>query len=143
MMCGRFQLGTTRRKAKVMAVARPLAFILGTLLACPPLLAAPAVSSKPEWRSYGHDAGGMRHSPLRQITPENVQDLAPAWTFHMRPPSLDIAAANPQPVSLERGRPASRYIGSEMTPLVANGLMILATPYRRIVALDATAGTQV
>jgi quinoprotein glucose dehydrogenase len=96
-----------------------------------------------EWRSYGQDAGGMRYSPLRQITPGNVQDLAPAWTFHMRPASLDIAAANSQAPSADRGRPASRFIGSEMTPLVVNGLMILATPYRRIVALNATAGTQV
>jgi quinoprotein glucose dehydrogenase len=30
-----------------------------------------------------------------------------------------------------------------MTPLVVNGLMILATPYRRVVALDATSGSQV
>jgi quinoprotein glucose dehydrogenase len=143
MMRGRYQLGTTRREAKVMAVARPLVFLLGTLVACPPLMAGQMASPAQEWRTYGHDSGGMRHSPLGQITPRNVQDLAPAWTFHMRPASLDIAAANPQPAALERGRPASRFIGSEMTPLVANGLMILATPYRRIVAVDATAGTQV
>jgi quinoprotein glucose dehydrogenase len=143
MMRDRFQLGTTRRGAKASAVARPLAFLLSTLLVSPPLMAGETVSSTQEWQSYGHDAGGMRHSPLSQITPKNVQNLAPAWTFHMRPASLDVVAANPQQVSLERPRPASRYIGSEMTPLVANGLMILATPYRRIVALDATAGTQV
>jgi len=85
----------------------------------------------------------MRHSPLTQITPANVHDLAPAWTFHMRPPSLDVAAANPQAAAVERGRPASRFIGSEMTPLVANGLMFLSTPYRRVVALDATSGKEV
>src|SRR5690349_5870750 len=114
MMRGRFHLGTTRGKAKVCAVARPLAFLLGTLFACPPLMAGQTASPTQEWRSYGHDAGGMRHSPLDQITPRNVQNLAPAWTFHMRPASLDVAAANPQQVSLERARPASRYIGSEM-----------------------------
>jgi len=106
-------------------------------------MAGQAVSSMQEWQTYGHDTGGMRHSPLTQITPANVQKLAPVWTFHMRPPSLDVVAANPQPATAERGRPMSRYTGSEMTPLVANGLMILATPYRRIVALDATAGKEV
>ncbi len=85
----------------------------------------------------------MRHSPLKQITPVNVDRLALAWTFHMRPVSLDVAAANPQVATSERSRPDSRYIGSEMTPLVVNGLMILATPYRRVVALDATSGRQV
>lgn len=96
-----------------------------------------------EWKSYGNDAGNMRHSPLKEITPANVQNLAPAWTFHMRPASLDVAAANPQIAAPERGRPSSIYIGSEMTPLVANGLMFLSTPYRRVVALDASAGTEV
>lgn len=127
-----------------MGMAKPLGFLLSVLWAGSALVPSHAASPMQEWRSYGHDTGGMRHSPLRQITPENVQKLAPVWSFHMRPPSLDVTAANRQvPSGPERGRPASRYMGSEMTPLVVNGLMILATPYRRIVALDATAGTQV
>jgi len=28
-----------------------------------------------EWRSYGHDPGGMRFSPLKQINRGNVQQL--------------------------------------------------------------------
>ena len=97
-----------------------------------------------DWTAYGQDPGNMRHSPLQQITPGNVADLAPAWTFHMRPPSMDVAAANPQPSPSLRGRfPVTKYTGSEMTPLVANGLMFLATPYRRVVAVDATTGAQV
>jgi len=97
-----------------------------------------------QWPAYGHDASNMRYSPLRQITPGNVDQLTPAWTFHMRPASLDVAAANPQTDGQERGRAGrGRYIGSEMTPLVVDGLMFLATPYRRITAINATTGKQV
>ena len=33
------------------------------------------------WPYYGHDAGGMRYSPLTQINPENVGRLRAAWTY--------------------------------------------------------------
>jgi glucose dehydrogenase len=38
-----------------------------------------------DWATYGHDKGGQRHSPLREITPTNAAQLAPAWVYHMRP----------------------------------------------------------
>jgi quinoprotein glucose dehydrogenase len=53
------------------------------LVACaapvhPPTRAAAAV----EWRSYGHDPGGVRFSPLTQIDRGNVSRLVRAWTYH-------------------------------------------------------------
>jgi alcohol dehydrogenase (cytochrome c) len=33
------------------------------------------------WLSNGGDYSGQRHSPLTQITPENVNQLAAQWTF--------------------------------------------------------------
>lgn len=45
--------------------------------------AAQAADAK-EWPTYGHDSGGMRFSPLTQINPANVKDLAPAWVYHMK-----------------------------------------------------------
>src|ERR1700721_3063277 len=39
-----------------------------------------------EWPTYGHDSGGMRYSPLTQITPANVSNLEVAWTYHLKPP---------------------------------------------------------
>jgi len=128
---------------RIAAVAKWLFCGGCAMFACLPVVPSRAADPAQEWRSYGQDTGNMRFSPLKQITPDNIHDLAPAWSFHMRPASLDVAAANPQAPSPERGRPNSRYIGSEMTPLVVNGLMILATPYRRIVALDASKGTEV
>ena len=46
-----------------------------------------------EWREYGGDAGGMKYSPLSQITKDNIQDLRVVWRW----PSSDraIQIANP------------------------------------------------
>jgi len=45
-------------------------------------LALPEKDSGEEWTYYGHDAGGMRYSPLAQINRDNVAHLKVAWTFH-------------------------------------------------------------
>ena len=34
-----------------------------------------------KWLTYGGDYSGHRHSPLTQITPENVSHLSAQWTF--------------------------------------------------------------
>ena len=41
-----------------------------------------------------------------------------------------------------RGRGGSGFASSEVTPLVINGTMYLATPYYRVVAIDATTGKE-
>ena len=79
-----------------------------------------------EWPTYGHDPGGMRFSPLTQITPANVSRLEVAWVYHMKP-----AAAS------------ARFASSEVTPLVINGMMYLATPYNQVVAVDSSTGKEV
>ena len=33
------------------------------------------------WLTYSGDYTGKRHSPLTQITPDNVDQLRPVWTF--------------------------------------------------------------
>jgi quinoprotein glucose dehydrogenase len=119
-----------------------------------------AATSK-DWPTYGHDPGGMRFSPLTQLTPANVTQLEVAWVYHMKPaaPSTDgrgaapgASAANapvgdtPPPAAQAgrgRGRGASGFASSEVTPLVINGTMYLATPYYRVVAVDATTGKEV
>src|SRR5262245_37834476 len=77
-----------------------------------------------EWPTYGHDSGGMRFSPLKQITPTNVAKLQRAWTYHMKPAD-------------------ARFAGSSSTPLVINGVMYATTPYGRVVALDPLTGKEV
>lgn len=56
------------------------------------------------WPHFGNDAGGMRFSPLSEITPRNVARLQVAWTFHSGSP------------------------GSETTPVVVGGVMYLTQP---------------
>jgi quinoprotein glucose dehydrogenase len=102
-----------------------------------------------EWPTYGHEPGGMRFSPVTQITPANVSQLNVAWVYHMKPPE---ASAGPAEAGAEAGAPAqgrgrgrgsSGLAGSETTPIVADGVMYLSTPYNRVVALDPTTGKEV
>jgi quinoprotein glucose dehydrogenase len=109
----------TRRRAALIVLAA------GAALAGQPLAgqnAAPSASV--EWRTHGHDPGGMRFSGAAQITPQNVGDLEVAWVYHMRPAD------------------APRLAGGETTPLVVNGVMYVSTPYARVVALDPTTGKE-
>ena len=104
-----------------------------------------------DWATYGHDKGGQRHSPLDQITPDNVARLTPAWTYHMKPPADAPAAdANADAQRQAEGvggapniaRRRSRFAGSQATPLVVGGRMFLSTPYGRVVALDPGTGSE-
>jgi quinoprotein glucose dehydrogenase len=90
-----------------------------------------------EWPTYGHDSGGMRFSPLTELTPANVGKLDVAWVYHMKPAGMTM------PEGRGRGRGGSGFASSEVTPLVANGIMYLTTPYYRVVAIDPTTGKEV
>ncbi|HLF10536.1 MAG TPA: PQQ-binding-like beta-propeller repeat protein, partial [Gammaproteobacteria bacterium] len=72
------------------------------------------------WLTFSGDYSGQRHSPLTQITPENVRRLAPVWTF--------------QTGTLARGR------GFETTPLVLDGVLYVTGPNNFAWALDARTG---
>jgi len=117
-----------------------------------------AAGASKEWPTYGHDPGGMRYSPLTEITPENVVRLKVAWVYHMKPageaaPSPrggDAAAAGGRGAgdavgetpefARGRGRGGSGFFPSENTPLVIDGTMYMSTPYSRVVAVDPTTG---
>src|SRR6516164_3176109 len=95
-------------------------------------------STSTEWPTFGHDSGDMRYSPLTQITPANVGTLHVAWVYHLKP--VDYVA----PAGRGRGGGGgSGFQASEGTPLVADGLMYISSPYGRVVALDATTGKEV
>ncbi len=110
-----------------------------------------------EWPTYGHDAGGMRFSPLKQITPDNVRELKVAWVYHMRPPGYKPAnnssparsgrAAGDEPEAGQVRASGGLQFGSgfrpsEVTPLVIRGIMYITTPYSRVVALDPVTGKE-
>ena len=77
-----------------------------------------------EWRAYGYDALGSRYSPLAQIARENVSRLRVAWTYHTG-----------EPLPTRTGRRSL-----EVTPLVVDGVMVIATPLGKVIALDPVSG---
>ncbi len=109
-------------------------------LACGAIAQSPSPSNPAlakEWPTYGHDSGGMRFSPLKQITPANVGTLDVAWVYHMKPVGVVL------PEGRGRGRGGSGFASSSVTPLVVNGVMYLSTPYYRVVAIDPTTGKEI
>lgn len=86
--------------------------------------AAAAIAETGDWTAFGGDEAGTRYSVLRDITPANVSELIPVWTFELKP--------------VENGSP--RLLASSMTPLAVGGNLYLATPYGRVVALDGATG---
>ena len=80
-----------------------------------------------DWPTYGHDPGGMRFSPLKQITPTNVSELQPVWTLHMRAQAGVTQSDTPSDAGVQAQRQAegaaprrrrSRFAASEVTPLI-------------------------
>ncbi len=75
-------------------------------------------SPEPEsWLSYRGNFAGWGFSPLDQITPDNVGELRPAWTF--------ATGVNG---------------GHESPPIVNDGVMYITTPGNHLYALDARTG---
>jgi glucose dehydrogenase len=113
---------------------RPLvALAAAALAACseapePPHVPGVAVAAEfmrgADWPHYNRDLGGTRFSPLRQISPTNVDELRQAWSYPLGP--MSSAALG----------------GSELTPLVVDGVLY-ATAADRVVALRADAGAEV
>ena len=72
------------------------------------------------WLTYSGDYTGQRHSPLAQITPQNVSGLKHEWTF--------------QTGTTTRGR------GFEATPLLHDGVLYVTGSNNLAWALDARTG---
>lgn len=125
-----------------------LALLSGAAITSP-TLAAPAAAAPGDWPTYGRDAGGERFSPLDQINTANVAGLKPAWTFHMKPEEAggQAESATEQAQRQAEGagpfRTGGRFSASEVTPLMAGGLLYLTTPYRAVVALEPETGKAV
>ena len=70
------------------------------------------------WPTYHGDYSGKRHSPLTQITPQNVSSLTLAWAF-------------------QTGQPATL----KSSPLLVNGVLYFTVP-DNVWAVDARSGHQ-
>ncbi len=80
-----------------------------------------------EWHAYGRTAAGRRYSPLDQITPDNVDKLKVAWTYH----TGDV-----------RGPDDPGEATYEVTPLMIHDTVYVCTPHNLVIALDAVTGKQ-
>lgn len=81
-----------------------------------------------DWPEYGGDKGGLRYSPLNQITAANVDDLEVAWTFRHG----DVAD----------GSDGDTRTSFNATPIVAGGSLYFCTGYNRVFSLDPETGEQ-
>jgi quinoprotein glucose dehydrogenase len=80
-----------------------------------------------EWHAYGRTYFGQRYSPLAQITPENVDELEPAWTYRTGDVKL------PQDVN------ETTY---QVTPLKVDDSLYVCTPHSWAIAIDAATGDE-
>ncbi len=79
-----------------------------------------------EWISYGHDPGGTKHSPLKQIHAGNVAGLQIVWTY--RTGDLYLPKGG--------GRPSSQ----QTTPIYVDGTLYVTSAFGRVIALDPETG---
>jgi len=78
------------------------------------------------WPVYGGSPGGGHFTALTQIDAGNVAQLQPAWTYN----TGDFSA----------GAPGHRATTFEATPILADDLLYVCTPYNRVIALQADTG---
>ena len=73
-----------------------------------------------DWLHYGRDYGQQRFSPLNQINAGTVKHLVPKWIYQ-----TGIAAT------------------FQTSPVIADGIMYVTTPFSNVAALDAKTGREI
>src|SRR6202789_269542 len=101
-----------------------------------PTLAAPNVSLDPQaigkppvdnWTTFNGDYSGQRYSPLTQITPANVDQIAQQWAYQIT--GVSSRRSGPAPVI-------------KCTPLLVNGTLYITIP-DHVWALNARDGKEI
>ncbi len=98
------------------------------LLACEKPVAVDLSGPTAEWPEYGNDKGGMRYSPLTQITPANVGALKVAWSYRHR--------------DISDGSDGSSRTSFNATPIVVDGGLYFCTGLNRVIALEPETGRE-
>ena len=103
--------------------------ILGVVCSGALVAARQGASRQVEWLYYGGDQAGTKSSPLADINASNVQRLKVAWQWqHFDKPNDQYGGTVP--------------MSFENTPLMADGVLYLTTPYNNAAALDAETGKE-
>lgn len=124
------------RSAKISLTCVSLVFVILALTSCSDSEKTEDSGKAAGWPAYGNDAGGQRHSPLDQITPENVDDLEVAWTYN----TGDIIATGGYEAASHGGSPASTTF--QNTPILHGDTLYICSPFNRVIALDAESGAE-
>jgi quinoprotein glucose dehydrogenase len=127
----------------------------GAMLVCLTVtpVAAQEGTTNGEWRSYAGDVWGTKYSPLDQITASNFDTLEVVWRWRTADALLpyeteqgvSLVAADTLFARLEEADP-DRWVTRpgigrlSATPLMAGGVLYLATPLYQGAAVDARTG---
>lgn len=109
--------------------------------ACAAALGSSAWAQATDWPMVNLNYEATRYSPLDQITTANVGQLKVAWVYHLKPASAAAAPAA-APANAHPRFTISPWRLSEDQPLVIGGVMFVASPYGRIIALDPESGRE-
>ena len=91
--------------------------------------AAAANAGNAGWSYYGGDEGGLRYSPAAEITPANVDDLIPAWTYS----TGDLA---------RRDAKTMRRTSMQVTPILIGDKLLMCSSFNEVIALDPGTGKE-
>ncbi len=81
-----------------------------------------------DWPVYGSDEGGMKYSPLTQITTDNVKDLELAWVYNHG--------------DFSDGKGEYGKTSFQATPIVIGDSLYFCTAFNRVIALDSETGEE-
>lgn len=80
--------------------------------------------------------GGGQFSPLTQINKRNVRRLEVAWTYR----SPDFVTAESAHENLSNTQHVAASVAT--TPIIADGKLVMCTPFHQVVAIDPDTGTE-
>ncbi|MBI1364595.1 MAG: PQQ-binding-like beta-propeller repeat protein [Alphaproteobacteria bacterium] len=80
------------------------------------------------WPAVGGDKGSQRYAQAAEITPANVKNLVPVWTYHTGAMSAPAEAV---------GR--SKF---EATPILIKDKLVLCTQFNVVIAIDPATGAE-
>ena len=86
-----------------------------------------AQSSDSNWTYPAYDSNNSNYNPQSVINKDNVGQLQLSWIYQVPVNPYHILGAPPA-------------LGIETTPLVADGIVYVATPYNRLIALNSATG---
>ncbi|MFV5312357.1 glucose/quinate/shikimate family membrane-bound PQQ-dependent dehydrogenase [Acinetobacter schindleri] len=80
-----------------------------------------------DWPAYGRTQSGLRYSPLKQITADNVKNLELAWEFHTGDVKTDKDSGETT---------------NQVTPIKVGNNLFMCTTHQYLIALDPATGKE-